>query len=113
MIRGTTPTLRAKIKSDIDLSTMIEIWFTIKSSIHEKTYKLTDGDVRIEQKENVETGEIEKYVLVKMSQQDTLTFSAGKVKIQIRFSENSETAYATKTIERDMGPILKEGIIHG
>lgn len=112
MIRGTTPTIRAKIKSDIELSQMKDIWFTIKSSISERTYKYSEGEVLTEEKED-EQGIMQRRVMVMMSQEDTLSFSAGKVKIQIRFLDASDVAYATKIIEKDMGAILKEGIISG
>lgn len=104
MIRGTTPTLRIKIKSDIDLEQMKDIWVTVKNNIFEVTYKLSNNQIDIEKEE--------KRLLIKMSQEDTLNFSAGKVKIQVRFLDSMDTAFATKIAERDIGAVLKEGIIH-
>lgn len=112
MYRGTTPTLRITIKNDIELLRMKDIWVTVKNQLTDVTYKKSLNQLTIEEEE-VEPGVIKRMILVVMKQQDTLAFAAGKVKIQVRFLDDDDTAYSTKIVERDMKAILKEGIIHG
>lgn len=106
MYRGTTPTIRIKVKNDIDLTQMKDIWVTVKSLLSEITYKMSEGKVFLEETEEG------KKISVTMSQTDTLSFAKGIIKIQVRLLDAYDTAYASEIIERDMNPILKEGVIH-
>ena len=70
MYRGTTPTIKVKLKNtDLKFETIEKIWFTLKSNIKEKTYE----------KEELTLNDEEKIISVKMSQEDTLSFSSGEV----------------------------------
>ena len=74
MYRGTTPTIKVKLKNtDLKFETIEKIWFTLKSNIKEKTYE----------KEELTLNDEEKIISVKMSQEDTLSFSSGEIKIQM------------------------------
>ena len=50
IIRGTTPTITYKITSQVDLTTLSEIWLTVadKLTTAMKTYKLSKNEVNLE-----------------------------------------------------------------
>lgn len=110
MYRGTTPTLRIKVKNDIDLDEMKDIWVTVENLLNEITYKMTEGKIFIEEVPT-ETGK-DKFIIVKMSQEDTLSFTPGDVRIQVRLIDVNETAYASSIVKEKVNPILKEGKIN-
>lgn len=102
MYRGTTPTVKVKLKNaDINLNTIERIWFTLKSNIKEKTYEIEELTLDNEQK----------IISVKMSQEDTLSFSSGEIKIQIRFRDDLGNSFITKVCKTTMNEILKGGVI--
>lgn len=102
MYRGTTPTIKVKLKNtDLKFETIEKIWFTLKSNIKEKTYE----------KEELTLNDEEKIISVKMSQEDTLSFSSGEIKIQIRFKDDSGNSFVTKICKTTMNEILKGGVI--
>ena len=81
MFRGTTPTLYFKIKNVEDLSTIEDIWVTIKMkdkgqdrTIINKTYK--KGEVTIDKDENM--------ISIDLTQQETLLFTAPEVRTQLK-----------------------------
>ena len=104
MYRGTTPTLVYNINSDseLNLSSMKQIWVTLKNLCYEKTY---------EKKELIINDE-EKKIEIKLTQEDTLRFTKGSVKTQIRFLDENDSAYASNIEEVDINNILKEGVIY-
>ena len=102
MYRGTTPTIKVKLKNtDLKFETIEKIWFTLKSNIKEKTYE----------KEELTLNDEEKIISVKMSQEDTLSFSSGEIKIQIRFKDALGNSFVTKICKTTMNEILKGGVI--
>ena len=102
MYRGTTPTIKVKLKNtDLRFETIEKIWFTLKSNIKEKTYE----------KEELTLNDEVKIISVKMSQEDTLSFSSGEIKIQIRFKGYLGNSFVTKICKTTMNDILKGGVI--
>lgn len=110
MFRGTTPTLKIKVKNNIDLNQMKDIWVTVENLLNEITYKMTDGKIIIEEVPT-EIG-LDRFIVVKMSQEDTLSFTPGEVKIQVRLIDAYDTAYASSIVKEKINPILKEGVIN-
>ena len=106
MYRGTTPNIVIKVNSDIDLSTMEQIWVTFKSKSAEKNYDITKLEINTE----------EKTIGVIMSQNDTLAFQAdvnqaNRVEVQLRLLDDSGIAYASSITSIPLYRILKEGVI--
>lgn len=106
MYRGTTPNIVIKINSDIDLSTMEQIWVTFKSKSAEKNYDIDKLEINTE----------EKTIGVTMSQADTLAFQtdlnqANRVEVQLRLLDNEGIAYASSITSIPLYRILKEGVI--
>lgn len=106
MYRGTTPNIVIKVNSDLDLSTMEQIWVTFKNKSAEKTY---DKDV-------IEVDAINNTLTLTMSQEDTLAFQTcgsmqGKVEVQLRLLDDEGMAYASNINEVNLLRILKEGVI--
>lgn len=105
IIRGSTPTLRINVKSDVDLSLMKDIWVTLRNNVNEVTYKLSESSIVIE------TTEDKNLLIIKMSQTETLTFTTGPVKIQVRFLDNNNDAFASQILNLSIGDVLKEGVM--
>lgn len=103
MYRGTTPTLIFNISEGLNLDNILDIWITVKNYSHKKTYKLSNREIEFEPDE--------RKMLVDMSQEDTLAFCVGKVKIQARFLTNENKAYASVIVEKDINEILQDGVI--
>ena len=106
MYRGTTPNIVIKVNSDLDLSTMEQIWVTFKNKSAEKTY---DIDV-------IEVDAVNNTLSLTMSQEDTLAFQTcgsmqGKVEVQLRLLDDEGMAYASNINEVNLLRILKEGVI--
>lgn len=106
MYRGTTPNIVIKVNSDLDLSTMDQIWVTFKNKSAEKTY---DIDV-------IEVDAVNNTLSLTMSQEDTLAFQTcgsmqGKVEVQLRLLDDEGMAYASNINEVNLLRILKEGVI--
>ena len=108
MYRGTTPNIVIKVNSDLDLSTMTEIWVTVKNKSGEVNYAMSDGDVVLDADE--------KTLTILMSQEDTLAFQTcgslmGKVELQVRMLDENDMAYASNIKEIELLRILKDGVI--
>ena len=106
MYRGTTPNITIKINSDLDLSTMTQIWVTFKNASAEITYDIDDIELNV----------AEKTIALAMSQEDTLSFKsdinqANKVEVQVRFLDDNGMAYASNISTVTLFRILKEGVI--
>lgn len=97
--RGTTPKLVFKVNFNTALVEKIYITFSQKDR---KPVDKELSDCELE----------EGKVIVKLTQKDTLSFvSKFPVKIQIRVKLTDGTATATKTIEKTVVDILKDGEI--
>ena len=105
IIRGTTPTLTFRVKSNLDLSEIAALWITFRTMPgarqREKTFTLED--VSLDPDENL--------VVLELSQEDTLSFGEQMTQIQMRLRMNDDMAYASGIIETCIGRILKEGVI--
>lgn len=103
MYRGTTPVVIFRVKSELDLSKMKQIWVTMQNAVNEITFNKSELVVNSE----------ESTITLELSQEDTLSFCSGVVKTQIRFLDENDKAYASNIRNLEMGNILKEGVISG
>lgn len=100
MTRGTTPTLVFTIISDgLDLSTLTQVWVTVKDQSHTIKYDMT----RVAIDENT--------ISVSMSQEETLTFTNAMLEVQIRMLDDGGNAYATPIKKIPLERILEGGVI--
>lgn len=100
MTRGTTPTLVFTIVSDgLDLSTLTQVWVTIKDQSHKITYDIN----RVTIEDNT--------ISVSMSQEETLTFSNSMLEVQIRMLDEDGNAFATPIKVLPLERILEGGVI--
>lgn len=100
MRRGTTPIYNFAINVDLTEATVF-VTFTQKTVVVEKT-----GNALVVSPYNIE---------VQLTQEDTLSFVAGKpVKVQIRYVTSDGYADASDIYEMDVSDVLKDGeISHG
>ena len=105
IIRGTTPTITYRITSDVDLTTLSEIWLTVSDALWEAqvTYKLSKNEVTVDNEA--------KTISAVMSQADTLLFRSRMVQIQIRAKDTSDKSYATDISDVPLKRILEGGVI--
>lgn len=102
MYRGTTPTIKLNFfSSGLELSDIKEIWVTMKSVLHKRTFV----------KREFELDDVEKTASLTISQSDTLKFANGDVRIQLRVLLNDGSAFASNIKTLNMGEILKDGEI--
>lgn len=101
MIRGTTPTIILNLSTSVDLSEVKEMWVTLKSALKEKTFEKSELTIQPSSYS----------VSLTLSQEDTLEFSAGDVRVQVRFLMNNGRAYASNIKQLRMDEILKDGVI--
>ena len=108
MFRGTTPTLYFKIKNVEDLSTIEDIWVTIKMkdkgqdrTIINKTYK--KGEVTIDKDENM--------ISIDLTQQETLLFTAPEVRTQLKVLFDDEKVCASPIFTIYVDSILNSKIM--
>lgn len=102
IIRGTTPTIAANIKNDIDLHDVVQVWFYISQQKKPKVDKtISDCVFDYENRK----------ILVTLTQDDTLNLKAGEAIIQLRILLNDETALANEGSDEDILEIYKGGVI--
>lgn len=101
MYRGTTPRLTFAFPDNVDLSVMSEIWVTIKSLSHKETFKMSEGKVTIE----------DRLVVLELTQEDTLNFTSGLAKIQIRMLTNNDESLCSTIKELQIKDVLENGVI--
>lgn len=99
MRRGTTPTLKIKVKG-IAITQLKTVYITIRQGQKELTK--TNNDIEIED------GNV---ISVFLSQEDTLKFFGGHVDIQLRAVTCNGVAVASDIKRIPIGRILKEGVI--
>ena len=105
IIRGTTPSITFHITSDIDLTKLTEIWFTVADgqTTAERTFKLSENEIAVDNEE--------KTLAIQLSQEDTLSFRSKMVQAQIRAKDDGNLTYATEIIDVALADILKGGVI--
>lgn len=104
MYRGTTPTLCLSLLTSLDLAEVEDIWVTLKAPSMKMTFS----------GEEVLLDVVEKKAYLFLSQEDTLSFGVGKVKVQARILMGDGKAFATDVQEISVDEILMEGVLcHG
>lgn len=101
MYRGTTPTLCLSLMTSLDFSNVSDVWVTFKSPCAEITFT---GD-------DVQMNEGERKLYVSLTQEETLSFGTGKVKVQARLLMDDGKAFATDVEEVPVEAILMEGVL--
>ena len=102
IIRGTTPTICATIKNEIDLRDVVQIWFYISQNNKVKVDKyLDDCTFDFENRQ----------ILVTLTQNDTLNLKAGEAILQLRLLLNDDTALANEGMDEEISQIYKDGVI--
>lgn len=99
MIRGTTPKIKLRLESEIDLRLCKQIWVTMRQADKEITKTLTEMAV---EKNCIE---------IDLSQGDTLALDPGMVYVQVRGLTAAGSAFATGIASVKVERILKEGEI--
>ena len=102
MYRGTTPTIIFKLNTDLDLTTLTQIWVTMQD-MNDSQYTWDIDDVTIDN-----TG---KTISLPLSQEETLVLSNGMATVQIRLLTSENKALATNVAMIDINNILKDGVI--
>ena len=103
IIRGTTPTITITVKSELDFTTIQQVWVYISQQNKVKIDKVI-SDVSFDP-EN-------KKIEVTLSQDDTLALKAGNEALfQIRLLLNNETALATVASKVTVIEVYKDGVI--
>lgn len=101
MHRGTTPTLCLAMVTTLDLNRLSDVWVTLRNPSIEMTLS----------GENVHIDTDAKKAYVSLTQEQTLSFSVGKVKVQARLLMDDGKAFATDIQEVPIEAILMEGVI--
>lgn len=104
MIRGTTPKITYRIKSNVDFEKIKEIWITLKDYLdNEETFAFSKDEIDIDAEART--------VTVALSQVETLALEDGKTRVQLRWLDENGEAYASNITELELKPILKDGVI--
>lgn len=102
MYRSTTPTIILKIKNeDFDLSLIDICHITIESEFSSDKLIIENPQIDIE----------EKTIAFTLTQQQTLDFSVGCIKIQIKAKLQNGIVIPSKIIKTKMYEILEEDIL--
>ena len=102
LIRGTTPRITAKIKNDIDLHTLVEVWVYISQQNKVKVDKTID---------DVSFDYVNRYIIVPLTQEDTLALKKGDALIQIRALTVNEQALGMEAQDVEIIEVYKGGVI--
>lgn len=100
MTRGTTPTITLKLKTDMQMSEMKQIWVTLRNLVFERTYQM--DEIQITEDNSL---------IIQPSQEETLKFCSGDIDIQVRLLSPFDKAYASNIKSLSVKDILKEGVI--
>lgn len=103
IIRGTTPTIVITVTSELDFTTIQQVWVYISQQNKVKVDKLiSDVSFDIENKK----------ISVRLEQEDTLALKANNEALfQIRLLLNDDTALATVASDVDVIEVYKGGVI--
>lgn len=100
--RGTTPSYTFTF-SGLDLSSVRDVYITFEQSSSGTEITKHAPDVDIDPAEN-KAG-------ITLTQQDTLKFQKGSVKVQLRAIDENGTAVATAIFSDKVNEVLYEGVI--
>ena len=104
MYRGTTTQLNFDIDERFDLSKVKNLWITFRLQFDKKTFKLDEDNIEILPEEHK--------VVLSLTQEETLDFSRGPAKVQIRFLDENDEASCTDIVEiGDIKDVLQGGVI--
>lgn len=107
ILRGTTPTITANVRSNIDLSDITHVW----------VYIYQQGNIVIDKEvidSEVDIDATNKTIKVTLSQEDTLSLKADTGALfQIRLLLSSGLALATPAVNVTIREVYKGGIIGG
>lgn len=107
MYRGTTPTIEYTLDTDVDLTMITEVYFTVAqtqvSSISVTKY-FSENEVIVDAEE--------KTITTMLTQEDTLKFNSGFVSVQLRVLLSNDKCYVTDITTVPMEKILKGGVIN-
>ena len=101
MYRGTTPTISFTLSSDIDLNSSEQVWVTFEN--HSKILTKSRSDLDIDAENNV--------IRLQLAQEETLSFTPGEVKIQLRMLLADGNAIASRVEVTTVDRILQDGVI--
>jgi len=103
MYRGTTPTLKFEIETDLDLNFVTDLWVTLKVRGQKSTYKISDGNVLLNAEES--------YAQIELTQEETLKFIGAEGECQLKFLTDSDKVYASPIVKVNINAILNEDIM--
>jgi len=101
MDRGTNPLVILKLHTDLDLEYVEECRVVVSSE--QETHKIAYSNVTIDS-EN-------KTASFQMTQEDTLSFYSGNVKIQLRLKFQNGSVKASKIVMANMNDCLEDVVI--
>lgn len=102
MFRGTTPTLIFELDTDLDLTSLSQVWVTIKDAFgREFTWDIT----------KVTLDNDHKRITLTLTQAETLIMIPGIARAQIRMLTTDGVALTTYVEKFLLNTILKEGVI--
>lgn len=101
MYRGTTPTIILNVRTNLDLKDVSECHVMIRSD--EGYTSILYDDVRLDTEKKI--------ITFQMSQEDTLRFEVGRIKIQVKMKLKNGSVIASKIINTEMKKSLEEIII--
>lgn len=88
MYRGSTTELNVEFEENqLEYESIEEVRFTIQTLLRSKTFTLSDGQVILSPEKNT--------ISVLLSQEDTLYFSAGDGKVQLKIYTKDGESYLT------------------
>lgn len=101
MYRGTTPTLVFKLDTELDLTTLTQVWVTIQNGDTQYTYDITRVTIDNE----------EKTLSISLTQEETLAYKKVISLAQIRLLTSDDKALATNVVDFNIHNVLKGGVI--
>lgn len=101
MYRGSTPTIKLNIKSDVDFNQIDALEFTLNSNSNMKVATKNDVDIDVENKT----------ISLALTQEDTLSFNVGIIEIQLRVKFNNGNAWVSPIKKTTMERIIKGGVL--
>lgn len=104
MYRGTTPNIKIKINTVLDLSDIKQCWVTLKTDMGNKEITYERNKLLIDPENST--------IDLRLTQEDTLYFGGGNLNIQVRILMNDDLAYASNIKNIRIKQILKDGVIN-
>lgn len=106
MFRGTTPTLKWRVNSELDLKDVKEIWLILREKNNQE-----HSIVKTLSNEEIEMNFEEKFFSYTLTQEETLSFCKGVAGCQVRILLNNGLALASSIKNIEIENVLKGGVI--